>query len=125
MSTPKALDVKVFVPAKDFQLSLQFYTTLGWQLNWEHDGGLAELELGDSRFFLQNYYAKDWAENFMLYIPVADVQAWFEHISQILTQYDFPGTRVSPPKLESHGARVCYVWDPCGVLLHFAQLVEG
>lgn len=121
MPAPKALDVKVFVPAEDFQLSLQFYTTLGWQLNWEHEGGLAELELGGSRFFLQNFYAKEWAENFMLYIPVEDVQAWFDHISQILEKNKFSGVRLSPPKLESHGAKVSYVWDPCGVLLHFAE----
>lgn len=39
---PKALDVKIFVPAKDFKTSLDFYTQLGWQLNWEHEGDLAE-----------------------------------------------------------------------------------
>ncbi|MEL7340022.1 MAG: glyoxalase, partial [Bacteroidota bacterium] len=67
------LDQKVFVPSKDFELSLSFYQALGWTLNWRHEGGLAELELGNHRFFLQKYYQKDWAENFMIYLNVSDV----------------------------------------------------
>ena len=37
-------DIKVFVPAKDYQLSLSFYQQLGWKLNADH-GNLAEPEL--------------------------------------------------------------------------------
>ncbi len=68
--TPKALDIKVFVPAKDFKLSLDFYQKLGWTKNWQHEEGLAELEMAGVRFYLQNFYQKNWADNFMLYIPV-------------------------------------------------------
>jgi hypothetical protein len=28
---------------------------------------------------------------------------------------------VAPPKHEDYGARVTYVWDPAGVLLHLAE----
>jgi hypothetical protein len=60
----RASEVKPFIPAKDFPLSKEFYCELGWQLNWESDG-LAELELADKRFLLQDYYNKEWADNFM------------------------------------------------------------
>lgn len=124
MSIPKALDVKVFVPAKDFQRSLEFYAQLGWQVNWEHDGGLAELELASSRFFLQNYYNKDWAENFMLYVPVENAQAWFDHVSELIESHSYSDISVSPPKVEPHDHKVTYVWDPSGVLLHFAEALS-
>jgi len=115
-----ATDVKVFVPAQDFETSLAFYQALGWKLNWRQ-GGLAELELGNVRFLLQDFYVKQWAHNFMLYIDVTDAQAWYEHISRIINTGDFGSARLNPPKEEAYGALVTYVWDPCGVLLHFAE----
>lgn len=115
---PAATDVRIFAPARDFAASIAFYTALGWRLNWQDDG-LAEMELAGHRFFLQNYYAKEWAENFMIHVAVDDAQAWHEHAAAVVALH--PGTRAAPPKRESYGALVTYVWDPCGVLLHFAQ----
>jgi len=31
------LDLKVFVPSKNFQLAKDFYSALGFQLNWQYD----------------------------------------------------------------------------------------
>lgn len=116
---PKAKDIKVFVPTKNFQESLTYYLALGWKKFWS-DENLAELELGSTRFYLQAYYNKDWANNFMMYITVESAQEWYEHISQILERSNYKYAKVNPPKEEPH-AIVTYAWDPCGVLLHFAQ----
>lgn len=116
---PTARDVKVFVPANDFATSRRFYAALGWHENWHHESGLAEIELAGRRMFLQDFYAKDWAENFMLYVNVDDADAWYEHAKAVVEAFE--GTRVAEPKDEPHGDRVTYVWDPSGVLLHFAQ----
>lgn len=118
-------DVKVFVPAKDFKQSLGFYQALGWQANFvADDGGLAELELGGCRFFLQNFYSKELAENFMLYLSIEDAEAWWERVSAVINSGLYGGARVAKPKEEAYGALVTYVWDPSGVLLHFAQPLE-
>lgn len=124
MSNLAATDVKVFVPTRDFDESLRFYTALGWRLNWRH-GTLAEVELGGVRLFLQGFYAKKLAENFMIYVDVEDAAAWYQHIAAVLKNNAFPKARVAPPKEEPHGALVTYAWDPCGVLIHFAQAVTG
>lgn len=121
--TPSALDVKVFVPSKDLDVSQRFYEAVGWRCNWRVDG-LAELELADKRLYLQQFYAKEWAENFMIYIDVDDVDAWFMHLSRIVDSGEFENVRVKPPTIESYGAKVTYAYDPCGVLLHFAQSIE-
>lgn len=113
-------DIKVFVPAKDFKLSLSFYQELGWETIGLHDK-LAELELAGFRFFLQDYYNKGWANNFMFYINVEDAQAWYMHILKVLEEGRFGKARVNEPKLQSHGDIVTHAWDPSGVLLHFAQ----
>ncbi len=118
-------DIKVFVPAKDFQQSLKFYEALGWKINWTHKEDLAEMEIGGNRFFLQNYYQKDWAYNFMLYININDAQAWYEHAKSVIEQGDFGEAKIKAPELQAHGDIVTYVWDPGGALLHFAQQVKG
>lgn len=118
-------DVRTFVPAKDFACSRAFYGALGWETVWTDDDGLALLELGGYRFMLQDYYVKQWADNFMLTIVVADAVAWHEHITAVLADGQYATARVAPPKIEDWGATVTYAWDPCGVLLHFTQFTEA
>lgn len=124
MGTLTAKDVKMFVPALDFAKSLQFYEALGWQVNWvADDNGLAILELANGRFYLQNYYNKEWADNFMMHIVVDDAHAWWEHANSVIATGNYKFARMQKPKEEPYGAVVTYVWDPSGVLLHFAQFV--
>jgi hypothetical protein len=114
-------DVRAFVPALDFALSKAFYESIGWSTVWTDGDGLALMELGGYRFMLQNFYVKEWAENFMLTIVVADATAWFQRVSHALSSGSYGNARVTEPKHEDWGATVTYVWDPSGVLLHFTQ----
>lgn len=70
---------------------------------------------------LQNYYVREWAENWMLVVEVASASDWYDHVVEVLANGDYGDARVAPPKHEDYGATVTYVWDPCGVLLHFTQ----
>jgi hypothetical protein len=114
-------DVRIFVPSQDFAQSKAFYTALGWTTVWTDDEGLAILELGGHRFMLQNYYVREWAENFMIAVVVASAQAWFERVTDVLADGPFGDARAAEPKREDWGATVAYVWDPCGVLIHFTE----
>jgi hypothetical protein len=114
-------DVRAFVPALDFQMSKAFYEAIGWTTVWTDGDGLALMELGGHRFMLQNFYVKDWAENFMLTVVVADAAAWCERVSAALSAGAYGTARVAEPRAEDWGATVTYVWDPSGVLLHFTQ----
>lgn len=74
-SLPTGTEIaRPFVPARDFELSRRFYVQIGFQLL--HDGDVAIFGIGSSSFVLQNYYNKDWAENFMMQLMVDDVDAW-------------------------------------------------
>ena len=120
-----ATDVKPFVPAKNFVESFDFYTKLGWDPKFRaEDDGIAVLEMGDSRFYLQNYYQEQWANNFMLHIAVEDAQAWYEHASKVIESGNWEYARLREPAMQDYGALVTFVWDPSGVLLHFAQFVD-
>jgi uncharacterized glyoxalase superfamily protein PhnB len=117
---PAANDLKVFAPAKDFAVSKRFYAALGFSANWE-EGDLAEFEIAGVRFLLQNLYEPTWAGHFMLHVRVDDAAAWARHANAVIASGDYPGARVEGPRDESWGFRVTYVWDPSGVLLHFAE----
>lgn len=125
MAAPKISDLKTFVPANDYAVSKKFYVGLGGTVNWENDEAtLCEIELGPSRFFLQDYYVKDWADNSMLMLTVDDARAWYDHAATLIKSGGLGAARLLEPKQEHHGL-VTYVWDPCGVLLHFTQFNDS
>lgn len=115
----KVLDLKVFVPAKDFAQSCEFYQDLGFSLNWESPD-LAEFQIGDYRFFLQNFYRKELAENFMLQLMVDDLDIWVDSIKKKGLDAKYSLRPISEPKLEPWGLKVSYLLDPSGVLWQFA-----
>jgi catechol 2,3-dioxygenase-like lactoylglutathione lyase family enzyme len=120
----KVNDLRVFVPAKDFEESIRFYKALGFKMNWEHEEGLAEMQIGKHRIWLQNYYVKEWADNFMISIEVEDAAEWWRHINDLIVQDKFDNIRVKPPKEEAWGSMITYCWDPSGVLIHFSQAID-
>ncbi len=112
-------DFKVYMPAKDFEQSKRFYTTLGFTMS-EGWGGTADFELDGNRFRLQDYYVKDWANNFMVVMGVDDAEAWHQHARQIADSGEFDNIRIKPPEAVD-GWLVLHVVDPSGVLLVFVQ----
>ena len=75
---PTIRHMKVYTPAKDFELSKQFYAALGFELT-EAWGGSVDCRLGGAEFRLQNYYVAEWADNFMMQFWVDDARLWREH----------------------------------------------
>ncbi|HKS16401.1 MAG TPA: VOC family protein [Planctomycetota bacterium] len=113
-------DLKAYVPAKDYELSKRFYAALGFRMSpgW---GDSVDFELGGAAFRLQNYYVKDWANNFMMVLGVDDVEKWHERALHVVEQGEFKTARTKPPEVVDDGSRVFHVWDPSGVLLVFVQ----
>jgi hypothetical protein len=113
--------LRPFVPAKDFATSKRFYADLGFRVE-PLGGDLAEMHLGAHSFLLQNYFVEDWAGNFMMHVLVTNLDRWWKHIVSLDLASRYGTKEPIPPKLEPWGANVAYVFDPCGVLWHFAQM---
>ena len=113
------VDLKPYVPARDFEESRRFYQALGFSMS-EGWGGTADFELDGHGFRLQNYYVKDWADNFMFVIGVTDIEAWHQRAREVVDTGHFSGARFSPPEAVGD-SMVLHVWDPSGVLLIFVQ----
>jgi catechol 2,3-dioxygenase-like lactoylglutathione lyase family enzyme len=121
MTDMTAIEVKAFVPARDFERSKQFYQDLGFEIAWS-DEGLAYIRHGNAAFLLQNFYNKEHADNFMMHLLVADVDAWWQHVQAqgIAARY---GMTLEPPEDRPWGLRDFVIVDPTGVLRRIAQSI--
>jgi catechol 2,3-dioxygenase-like lactoylglutathione lyase family enzyme len=106
-----------FIPARDFELSLQFYQDLGFNLVWRDDA-LARLQFDEHAFFLQDFYVKEFAQNLMLHLHVSDVAAWWRIAEPLQQKYTI---RAQPPTDQPWAMRDFVVFDPSGVLWRIAQ----
>lgn len=111
-------DLKTFIPSKDFASSKAFYKALGCTINWDSPD-LSQLQLDEFRFYLQNFYHQDFAENMMLQATVLDLDAWWHHLQTLNLPQTFPGTAVKPPQEMPWGQREIHLIDPAGVCWHF------
>jgi catechol 2,3-dioxygenase-like lactoylglutathione lyase family enzyme len=121
MATPTATDLRPFVPCRDFALSRAFYAAIGWAVE-DVAPDLALVTVGDRQhLYLQDYYVREFAENFMLHLTVDDGAAWFARIDDALRDGRFAPARVQPPRRQDYGASTTFVHDPSGVLLHLCE----
>jgi catechol 2,3-dioxygenase-like lactoylglutathione lyase family enzyme len=117
--TLDTVEIKAFVPAKDFELSLRFYRDLGFTVASSSDG-LAYLHAGNCSFLLQGFYVEEHATNFVMHLLVADVDTWWQHVEaqDLVGRY---GVRSEPPADRPWRMRDFTLTDPSGVLWRIAQ----
>jgi catechol 2,3-dioxygenase-like lactoylglutathione lyase family enzyme len=116
------VEIKAFVPARDFELSKRFYVDLGFTLAWSSDA-LAYLHADDAAFLLQHYFVREHAHNFMMHMLVKDADAWWGKVrsSGVIERY---GVRAEPPADRPWGIRDFVLVDPTGVLWRIGQNIQ-
>ena len=117
---PKIRTFRPFLPAKEFETSLRFHKTIGFDA-YQLGDTLAELSLGTHAFLLQGCYVKEWAENTVMHVLVTEVDAWWRHIDSLDLAHRFGVVPPAAPRVEPWGLTVAYVFDPSGILWHFAE----
>ena len=123
-----AIELKVHLPSKDFEVSKRFYQDIGFTLCWSN-GGLALFHYGphgvpgEPTFLLQSYYVKEFAENLQMHLLVKNVDAWWAQIQakQIPQQY---GVKIGLPEDRAWKMRDFTLFDPSGVLWRIAQDID-
>src|ERR1700722_20756556 len=91
-STPDVVALRPFVPAKDFEKSLQFYVDLGFSAHRLGDS-LASMELGSFGFPLSKFDVKGFSGNFMMQMMGNYVAGWWKGIESL----DLPGETGGKP----------------------------
>lgn len=115
----ETIEIKAFVPARDFELSKRFYSDLGFTVAYSSED-LAYLHAGNASFLLQKFYKQEHAENFMMHLLVADVEQWWRHVqsARLVERY---GVRAVPPADRPWAIRDFVLADPTGVLWRIGQ----
>ena len=75
------------------------------------------LALGDFGFYLQDAYVKDWVDNTMLFLEVAEPDAFLKHLESLDLKSQFPKVRLSKMVTNDWGPEF-FLHDPAGVLWH-------
>ncbi len=119
-SAPDVIAMRPFVPAKNFDTSLQFYADLGFSTLRLGDG-MASMHLGPFAFLLQSYDREGFADHFMMHLLVKDVATWWGRIAALDLAVRYGVNPPAAPALQPWGLVVAYVWDPTGVLWHIAE----
>jgi len=114
-----AVEIKAFVPARDFELSKQFYQAVGFTLAFAAED-IAYFRHGDCSFLLQNFFAVEHADNFMMHLLVENVEDWYRHVENQRIRERF-GVKVEPPADRPWAMRDFVLVDPSGVLWRIAQ----
>jgi uncharacterized glyoxalase superfamily protein PhnB len=122
MPNLRAIEIKAFVPAKDFALSKRFYQDLGFVMASDSDG-VAYFRHGDVSFLLQDFYVDALAKNLMMHLLVEDVEEWRKHVENagIPARY---GVKLTDVQRQPWRMRDFVVIDPSGVMWRIGQNVE-
>ena len=116
-----SVEIKAFVPARDFARSIAFYQAIGFTLA-SNVGGVAYFRHGKCSFLLQDFHVAEHSHNFMMHLLVANADDWYAHICASGAVEAF-GVRVEPPQDQPWGMRDFVLIDPSGVLWRIAHPV--
>ena len=119
MKNLNLIEIKAFVPAKDFALSKNFYQDLGFTMASDTQG-TAYFHDGKCSFLLQDFYEPHHANNFMMHVLVEDIHAWHDQVvsSGVTEKY---GVTVTAIIKQPWGMWDFILHDPSGVLWRFGQ----
>jgi catechol 2,3-dioxygenase-like lactoylglutathione lyase family enzyme len=113
------VEIKAFVPAKDFAQSKAFYEAMGFKVAYT-DEEIAYMLCGNTSFLLQNFYVKELAENLMMHLLVENVDDWHAHLTAQNIVEHF-GVRLGALETQPWAMRDFVLSDPSGVLWRIAQ----
>jgi len=118
----KVKSIRPFIGAENFELSRSFYRDLGFEEKiLSKDMSLFKTqELG---FYLQDAYVKDWIDNTMIFLEVADVGRYWNELVALDLPAKYKNVRLTPIRKYDWGSE-CFLHDPSGILWHFGEFYK-
>lgn len=108
--------IRPFLGARDYDVSRAFYRDLGFEER-VLSNEMCVFNADDVWFYLQNAYVKDWVDNTMVFLEVADLDRRHQEISRMQLSVAYPGVRLSEIQDNDWG-REFFLHDPSGILWH-------
>ena len=115
----KALSIRPFIGAKDYNLSRSFYSDLGFK-ETVLTPNFSVFKSGTLAFYLQDAYVKDWIENSQIFMEVEDVDRFYNELKALNLPDKYAYVRLTPVRHNDWGSE-CFLHDPSGILWHFGE----
>jgi hypothetical protein len=115
----RSIEIKAFVPARDFALSKRYYEALGFEIAWSGED-LACVRHGGTSFLLQALHVPQHTANFQMHLLVENVDDWHARwrAERIAERF---GVEIGAPQDQPWGMRDFILFDPSGVLWRVAH----
>ena len=118
----KAISIRPFIGAKNFDLSRHFYRDLGFEEKvLTHNMSL--FKTARLAFYLQDAYVEDWINNTMIFLEVEDVSRFWNELQTLELTTKYEGVKLTPVRTYDWG-RECFLHDPSGILWHFGEFLK-
>ena len=118
----KALSIRPFIGAKDFDISRSFYRDLGFE-EVVLFSNMSLFRTEGIGFYLQDYYVQDWIDNSMIFLEVDDVDRYWNELLALDLTNKYNGVKLTPIRTYDWGSE-CFLHDPSGVLWHFGEFTK-
>ena len=119
----KAISIRPFIGAKNFEVSRSFYRDLGFEEK-VLDESMSLFQTGRLGFYLQNAYVQEWIDNTMIFLEVDNVDRYWKELTELQLPRKYKGVKLTPIRDDSWG-RECFLHDPSGVLWHFGEFAKN
>ena len=118
----KAISIRPFIGAINFEISRGFYHDLGFQesilapnMSYFRTEGLG--------FYLQDAYVQDWIDNSMIFLEVDDVHRYWNELLALNLTAKYQHVKLTPIR-ELDWGKECFLHDPSGILWHFGEFFK-
>ncbi|MCD6069478.1 MAG: glyoxalase [Bacteroidetes bacterium] len=118
----KAISIRPFIGAKNFDVSRSFYRDLGFR-ETIISPDMSCFETGALSFYLQDAYVKDWINNSMIFLEVDNAERYWNELLALDLPGKYKGARLTPI-LSYDWGRECFLHDPSGILWHFGEFFK-
>ena len=118
----KALSIRPFIGANDYELSRSFYTDLGFEESVLNPG-MSYFKTQGLGFYLQDADVKDWIDNTMVFMEVENVDRFWNELSALNLPAKYSNVRLTPIRSYDWG-KECFLHDPSGILWHFGEFTK-
>ena len=115
----KAISIRPFIGAKNFEISRNFYKDLGFQ-ETVLSANMSLFRSAELGFYLQDAYVKDWIDNTMVFMEIQNTVEYFQGLLALNLDAKYEGVKLTPVRQQDWGSE-CYLHDPSGILWHFGE----
>ena len=115
----KAKSIRPFIGTKNYEVSRKFYLDLGFRESILSQN-MSYFNTDEIGFYLQDAFVKDWIDNSMIFMEVADVKQFWAELEALDLPSKYDQVKLVPIR-ELPWGRECFLHDLSGVLWHFGE----